>query len=227
MKDALKTIGIVLVGFAVMLGGVLAVTLMLRGGVWLSERIYPWLVLSSVIALIISALVLLPMAAFKKTRGYAGIGFFIVSYVFGITTWVWSLLLTYVIWGLSALVIGLFIYGVGVFPIALLATAFNGKWSIFCQLSFGLIATYITRFVGNYLALKSDEHDADSHLLNNPIREVVGRVIPEQFPEAQPPSIPPTIKIDCPHCEQRIEAPSEILGTDVSCPTCNRLFHAK
>lgn len=33
-----------------------------------------------------------------------------------------------------------------------------------------------------------------------------------------------TIKITCPHCQQHIEAPSTIVGTVVSCSTCNRQF---
>ena len=33
-----------------------------------------------------------------------------------------------------------------------------------------------------------------------------------------------TIKFTCPHCTQRIEAPSDLIGTAVSCPTCNRTF---
>lgn len=38
-------------------------------------------------------------------------------------------------------------------------------------------------------------------------------------------SIIMTIKITCPHCDQPIEAPGEVLGTIVACPTCAREFH--
>ena len=34
-----------------------------------------------------------------------------------------------------------------------------------------------------------------------------------------------TIKITCPHCEQPIEAPGEVIGTVVPCPTCTKEFH--
>ena len=30
-----------------------------------------------------------------------------------------------------------------------------------------------------------------------------------------------TVKFDCPDCGQRIEAPDEILDSEVTCPTCN------
>jgi len=42
-----------------------------------------------------------------------------------------------------------------------------------------------------------------------------------------PPPLPPqpiTIKFTCPHCEQRIEAPSEFAGKSVACPSCDQFF---
>src|SRR5438046_9731864 len=53
----------------------------------------------------------------------------IVSYVFGATLWVWSLLLTYTLWGGFWLFIGLFMAGVGVVPLAMIATFFKGMWA--------------------------------------------------------------------------------------------------
>src|SRR5687768_11387648 len=35
-----------------------------------------------------------------------------------------------------------------------------------------------------------------------------------------------TIKIQCPHCEQRISASDDVVGKDVECPTCQRVFKA-
>lgn len=37
--------------------------------------------------------------------------------------------------------------------------------------------------------------------------------------------IPMTIKIACPHCQQRIEAPGDVIGTVVTCPTCQQPIH--
>ena len=33
------------------------------------------------------------------------------------------------------------------------------------------------------------------------------------------------IKITCPHCSQRIEAPGDVIGTICSCPKCEKGFH--
>ena len=36
-----------------------------------------------------------------------------------------------------------------------------------------------------------------------------------------------TVKITCPHCDQHIEAPCEVVSTVVSCPTCNQQFYVR
>lgn len=170
MKETLKAIGSVVVGIAVMVGIVLVAILLFRGGVWLSDKLYPWLILLSGLALAVSVLALAPLAAFRETRGHAGLGFFIVSYVFGATLWVWSLLLTYVLWGGAALFIGLFLGGIGVLPIALLATAFKGMWSMFGQLILVLVATYGTRTLGIHLVQRAEEQQyEDTYLLDEPV----------------------------------------------------------
>ena len=79
-------------------------------------------------------LIILPLGIFKKTKGASAIGLVVSSYVYGLTLWFWALLLTYIIWGVVAVFIGLFIAGVGVDPIAMLATAIKGEWSITGQI---------------------------------------------------------------------------------------------
>ncbi|MGI8437322.1 MAG: hypothetical protein ACR2NX_10525 [Chthoniobacterales bacterium] len=155
---ALKAIGRVALWLAIMVGTVLLVTMFIRGGAWLSDKLYPWLVGLSALALAFSVLALLPLAAFRETRGYSGVGFYIVSYVFGVTLWVWSFLTTYVLWGGIAVIIGLLMVGVGVLPIALLATAFKGMWSLFGELLFVTVATFATRGFGLYLASRDQRY---------------------------------------------------------------------
>jgi len=161
---ALKAIGMYAIGVIGAVGLLVVAVMLVRGGVWLSDKIYPWLILVSVLAMGVSVLALLPLAAFKETRGHSGVGFFIVSYVFGATLWVWSLLLTYVLWGIGAVVVGLFIMGVGVLPIALLATGFKGMWSMFGQLILMTIATFATRVFGVWLIHKAEQYEYDPSL---------------------------------------------------------------
>ena len=157
MKETLKNLGSCLLYIVIFIGVILLIPLFLKGGLWLSVIIYPWLVLISLITFAICILILLPLAIFKGTRGASGIGFFIASYIFGATTWVWSFLLVYILWGVFVLIIGLFIAGIGVIPIAMLATLFNGKWSEFGQLALSVVLTLGFRFLGIYLVEKSDE----------------------------------------------------------------------
>ena len=55
----------------------------------------------------------------------------------------------------------MFIMGVGVIPIAMLATLFKGMWSTFAQLIILLILTFGARAFGTYLAERAEESSAD------------------------------------------------------------------
>ena len=69
----------------------------------------------------------------------------IASYVFGATLWMEGLLLTLAIWGVGAVVIGLFMAGVGVVPIAMLATLLKGMWAPLIELVVLTVMTFASR----------------------------------------------------------------------------------
>ncbi|HXH21968.1 MAG TPA: hypothetical protein VNN10_08050 [Dehalococcoidia bacterium] len=158
MWEKLKGAGAVVAGIAIFLGIALLIALFIHGGAWLGEKIYPWLVTISSIALAIVIFVLLPLVLFRKTRGFSGTGLMIASFIFGFTLWVWSLLLTYHLWGAIAVFIGLFLMGVGVVPIAMLATLFKGMWSTLGELVVLTVLTFGTRFAGAWATAKADEY---------------------------------------------------------------------
>jgi len=68
--------------------------------------------------LVLNVLLFLPFGLFKKAKAISAFGLFVSSYVYGLTLWFWALLITYLIWGTTAVFIGLFIVGVGVVLIA-------------------------------------------------------------------------------------------------------------
>jgi hypothetical protein len=156
MKEKLKTAGSVLLGIAISAGLLLLAVFIIKGGLWLSQIIYPWLETIFAIAFFGSILLFLPLAFIRKTRGFSAVGLLVASYVFGATLWVWAFLLTYSIWGFTALLIGLFMAGVGVVPIAMLATLFNGEWSMLGQLILLLVFTFGSRGLSLYLAEKGE-----------------------------------------------------------------------
>ena len=83
MKDTFKSIGSFILGICILAGVIFLAVMFLTGGVWLSERIYPWLIVITAIALSLTILVLLPLAIFRNTRAVAGGGIYIASFVFG------------------------------------------------------------------------------------------------------------------------------------------------
>src|SRR5438876_8829677 len=120
-------VGLLLVSFLVMF-------LFIQGGLWLSSVLYPILATISGLTLLFVIGVLLPNAFFSAVPKFAGSGMFMASLIFGACAWTWSFLLTYMLWGWSGLLLGLFLAGIGVVPLAMLATLYNAEWSIFGQL---------------------------------------------------------------------------------------------
>ena len=155
MWEKLKGVGWGVAGLAILVAFALLVALFIHGGAWLGEKIYPWLVWISSLALVILLFVLLPLGVFHKTREFAGNGMLIASWVFGLTLWVWGLILTYHLWGALAVYIGLFFFGVGVVPMAMFATLFKGMWSTLGELVFLTILTFGSRLVGAFVRTKA------------------------------------------------------------------------
>ena len=157
MKEALKNIGSFALGIAIFIGVIVLAVFFIKGGVWLSEKLLPILSILSGFAFLACLFVLVPLAVFHPTRGFAGVSLFIASYIFGVSAWMTGLLLTYTLWGLVAVLFGLFLFGIGVVPLALLATLFKGLWSPFFSLVLMVIATYGSRFMAIYVLQKYDE----------------------------------------------------------------------
>lgn len=122
-----------------------------------SIKIYTFLLPISWIALAIVLFVLLPLAAWRKTRGVAGAGLFIASYIFGTTTWFLGAAATFNSFGWLGLIIGLLVLGVGVVPLGIIGAFF--KMNIIdlgVSLCVMLVITLAARFAGGHFATKSD-----------------------------------------------------------------------
>jgi hypothetical protein len=134
--ESIKTLGGVLLGLlALCLLAALAM-LLLTGAAWFSEKVLPTLYDACWIALAICVVVLLPLTLFRVGRIISAFGFMISSFVFGATVWLLGLDVTYTLWGVLALFVGLVFAGVGVVPIGMLAAAFRGEWEVAGELFF-------------------------------------------------------------------------------------------
>lgn len=96
-------------------------------------------------------LVLPILAIFKRTRKLAGSGFLISSWVFGGGLWILSALVVYLYWGGIAVFIGIFIAGIGVFPMALIIVAWEHLWELIWPFAGWIIPLAITRIVAAWL----------------------------------------------------------------------------
>jgi hypothetical protein len=119
---------------------------------WIVEtaiNIYAFLLPFSSIAFAIALVVLLPLAAWSKTRGAAGSGLLIVSYIVGATTWFLGAAVTFGSFGWIGLIIGLFIFGMGVVPLGIIGAFFTlGFSELAVTLCVMLVITLATRFAG-------------------------------------------------------------------------------
>ena len=158
MWERIKGAGGFAFAIAALGGVVLLFALFIEGGVWLGEKIHPWLVTATGVALGIVTLVFLPLLPFRKTRAFAGVGLNFASVMFGFTLWVWGLLLTYRLWGAIGVVIGLVILGVGVIPIAMLATLFKGMWLTLGELVLLTVLAFGSRFVAVWATTKAKDN---------------------------------------------------------------------
>ena len=100
--------------------------------------------------------ILLLLAAIPTTRFIAGGAFITASYFYGATLWIVAFFFTLETWGWLAVIIGVFMAGIRVVPIALLAGLFHGEWSIIGQLLLGILLTFGCRLFGFFLVAKAD-----------------------------------------------------------------------
>jgi hypothetical protein len=109
-------VGLIVVGL-----GLFLIALLLRGMVWASDKLMPWLVTASGITLLICIFILVRLCMFRRSRPWAGVGYYYASYVFGTMLFAYSCLFVVFAWGYGALAIGLIFAGIGVVPVAVLA----------------------------------------------------------------------------------------------------------
>ena len=153
---ALKAAGSVFIALAFVVALGFVVALFVLGAQTVSERALPILNVAAVIGVIVCVVVLLPLSIFRVTRFIAVWGFFIASYIFGVDTWMFGFLVTLYLWGAGGIIAGLLLGIIGVVPLGMIASAFNGLWYTVAELAFSLLITYGARMFALYLAATLD-----------------------------------------------------------------------
>ena len=129
----------------VLLAAYLAV---IRGMGWVVFHVAPWVYIGFWICLPITALLSGAMCLFKQARPAAGTILITASYVFGIALWVTGFIETFVYWGWTGIIIGLFFFGVGVAPVGFIAALFHADWPTVAFLVMACLATFGARILG-------------------------------------------------------------------------------
>lgn len=113
---------------AIVAVGFLAVLLYLHALAWVFEHIIPWMLNAASTVSGVCVFVFLPLCIFKRTRPWAGLGFFLSSWAFALTLVVFSCVVAFGNWGYVGLLGGLLLGGLGAIPIAFVAALTHGEW---------------------------------------------------------------------------------------------------
>lgn len=157
IKDVLAGLGGVMLFVMVLLVSVGILAIFYFGSVWASSKLLPWFSIFTFIAFWLVVLVFLPLSIPRATRSFASVALFISSYVFGATLWMFGLLLTLSIWGLTAVIIGIFLGGIGVIPIAMVAAFVKGMWRPLFDIVILTVITFGSRIGAMSLSESLDE----------------------------------------------------------------------
>jgi hypothetical protein len=120
-------------------------------------NIYVFLLPFSSIAFAIALVVLLPLSAWSETTGAADNGLLIVSYIVGATTWFLGAAVTFGSFGWIGLIIGLFIFGMGVVPLVIIGVLFTLGVSELAVTLCVMVITLATRFAGAACVTGADQ----------------------------------------------------------------------
>ena len=191
--EKLKSIGSIVFGLMAMIAMISLAFTLIYGVTYVTVELNPLLEKIASILVFISILVLLPLAIFRKTRWISATGLYVSSYVFGLSTWMNGLLVTYTTLGTFWVIAGLLSMGGGIVPIGLIGSLLHGKWEMFGNLLCELFITFGARLLGMYLMQKIDKQRAEveihqiyndgKHLLN--VNADNREVAPQTFAEKQ------------------------------------------
>ena len=127
-RETMENVGITLGFLLVIAAAFVLPVIFIVGATAVSVWVKEWLPYVFWINLLIAFFILGPLSLIPPARFIAASGFLIASIVFGVMIWVGGLGVTYEAWGLGGVIIGLVFAGVGIVPVAMLASLLQGEW---------------------------------------------------------------------------------------------------
>lgn len=169
--QSFKSIGGVLLGIVVLVGIIVATVLLFILGAKLAFTIQPFVNWLAGLLFVVNLIALLAAIA-PKARGVSGFIIYVSSYVYGLNTWIFGLAVTLTLWGWIAVIIGIFMGGIGVVPVGMLAATFHGEWGVFWTLFMNLVLTYCARIIGTMLVSNvEDRGNAKERVVDGIVEE--------------------------------------------------------
>ena len=104
--DKLKSFGSLAFGATIFVGLLAIPVILFLGIAWAAKHLLQPLIIVGWIAIAIDLAILMPLSGFRKFRGFTGGAIFISSFIFGLITWLLSFVLTWLLWGGWAVVVG-------------------------------------------------------------------------------------------------------------------------
>jgi len=153
MKEKIKDFlyGIGGIGFIVLI--ITAFSLLIIGGARLFEIIYPVLEKISIFNWSIVWLLVI-LSIVPRFRKITGNGIVLGTYIGGAVFWLLCFYITYSLWGLLGIFIGVLFFGLGVVPTAVLALLFDGQFIQALILIFISLQILLMRYLGVWIITK-------------------------------------------------------------------------
>jgi len=157
LREIRKIVGSFAVGVAFLSAITVLGVLFFNGAAWVSERILPVVNMIVTLSLMLIILLSLVFAWFRKTRRWLGVAMTLWATLCLFDLWMYSLLLTMAHWGKVWTIVGLFFFGVGVIPMALISSLFSRDWVNVATIVAMCILFVIAHIIG------TDFADSDSN----------------------------------------------------------------
>ena len=160
--NILKSIGGTLLGIAIFIGVIVATILFFTFGAKMAFEISPFINGLAGVLIIINVVLLL-FAAIPSARGVIGNIIIFSSFIYGLSAWIYGLAVTLAIWGWLGVIIGVFLGGIGVVPIGMLASVLSGHWDLFWPLLINVATYFVAIIIGGLLVGSAERRNEKIH----------------------------------------------------------------
>lgn len=120
------------------------------------------LIVAGLALILMSVPIVLAALCFKRVGKYCAVLLFLGSWALGISLWLSSASAVIQIWGTFPLILGILMFGVGVYPMALFAYIFHGRWDLAGVLVGWFALVLILRAIAKRFAEREDvQHEVN------------------------------------------------------------------